>query len=163
MHFGITGEHRFFFDKHGWVEFEDLFDLDHPEKLPRSRKLAEIAADLMRAPSVRLVSDQPLPDLESVAAISSVHGVVGGVILCLSGESEEPMLPSKPGSGVFLKPNTPIDFTSFSGDYLLITYGGPHLIYTPNPKDALGITYKDQGYSAGDRVSDASCPTLFRG
>jgi hypothetical protein len=164
MHFGVTGEHKYYYSDHGWIEFEEAFSPSDPDKLPRSRGLAEIMAELCNARSIRFGCAQPLPfmDGKTLGEISSVRGIVGGAILCLEGGSENELLPSVPGSAVFVKPSTPLTVTGEGGRFILITYGGPRLVYAHCEADPLRNTWKDFGLSAGDRIDDRACPVLYR-
>jgi hypothetical protein len=164
MHFGVTGEHKYYYSDHGWIEFEGAFALSDPAKLPRSRNLAEVMAELSHERSIRLVCCQPLPKLDglSLSEICSVRGIVGGAILCLKGESENELLPSAPGSAIFVKPSTPLSVADAEGEYLLVIYGGPRLVYADCALDPVRKRWKEASLSAGDRIDDIVCPVLFR-
>lgn len=144
------------------------------------RVFAEIASELTEVKPLRLAYDQALivgrglpqefGQVASIQEISSIQGLVCGVLIALqSNEGEEPLegsLPHKEGHGVFFTPTAPINFPELfkkQGDtYLLIVYCKVISRYAINGNDPLSHLMKGFGYSAGDKLVDQYHPVLFR-
>lgn len=122
---------------------------------------------------------QLLSEVHSLADISCLQGVLCGLMLCLSfsHEGQSIQLPkdaeaplnifcSKPGSGVYFDPSSPIDFSQLThrkGDrYLLITYVQPSSVYLLKENDIHTHALKSVGYVFGDKLKEKLNPIVFR-
>lgn len=232
MKFATAKEHREFFRKNQFVEFEELLSayqlkqmqsaikeslalrmqtpivdlLDHkPEQLfshgrdlwrgspvikktITQQRLAEIASELISIRTMRLGYDQlfttvPQPILKesslytsllkqphTLEEISSLQGVICGLMLCLTGESSKDSPPDifcgRAGNGVFFSPKVPINFPllleKVNESYLMLVYVQPNSVYVHCANDPLGHSFKSVGYNFGDKLLDKNNPILNR-
>jgi len=177
-------------------------DNDHIKKLVLSSHLAEVASDLIEFRPLRLAYDQfysttthqkhvfqqtepnAYQDLllqpRSLKEVSSVQGILCGLMICLAGEKEEQpkenteeesghkqqIFSSNPGNGVFFSPEALLDFHTLSQKhphrYLLITYTHPTSIYFLQDTNPQTHQLKNLGYVFGDKLSDKLNPIVFR-
>jgi hypothetical protein len=165
-----------------WREDESL------KKLFLHRRLAEIAGELNEIHSLRMGSDQLLLgekkalDLStenvyeqylkqegSLQERSCFRPVAAGLLVCLEpivSEIDYPLFSKIVGSGVFFKPDLPLDLSPLvdmqSGRYILISYVDPRTVYVLNENEPHTHTLKHLGYVFGDRLSDRLNPLIFR-
>lgn len=169
--------------------FRESAELQKLECLP---KLAAIAAELTRETHLRLGYDQILKSTTkeisssetaflkwfskppSIEQISSLQGVICGLLICLNDETCEPQeektieikcpLPRKAGSATFIHPSLalPINqlYTSNQAIYLLITYIGPRAVYIHQENDPHTHHLKALGYGFGDKLQEKHFPTV---
>lgn len=170
-------------------------DLQLPslKKIACNKQLGTLAAELSLKKNLRLAFDQviltnPLPKNTQNEAfshllkksyklpeISSVQGIVGGVVIMLSqknhlSEEEEAhyssknLFPKEPGSAVFFNQYFPISldllFQMREASYLLIAYSEKNSVYIFNEKDPHTHALKSQGYAFGDRLLEKDHPTV---
>jgi hypothetical protein len=151
-----------------------------------SKKLAEVASELFEIKPLRLGYDQlivapnaysePLfSQPQTLEEISSIQGVLGGVMLCLRGKelaNEETistftndLFSNKAGSGIFFRANTNIDFSQLVNHlgqrYLLIVYTHAVSVYI-HSNDPNASFLKQFGYNFGDKLTDKLHPIVFR-
>lgn len=157
----------------------DLWREDEPlKKKICSLPLARIAQELTQCKSIRLGFDRLLfhwrdqPNAQAAfAEISCINGLCAILLLCLteSGSaktSEADLFPSSAGSGVYLLPTVPFDFSYLAAHpdqrYLIIGYAQPFSQYWLNEKDVYVYQLKNLGYIYGDGLKDALHPVLLR-
>jgi hypothetical protein len=151
-----------------------------------SKKLAEIASELLEIKPLRMGYDQlivapnayaePLfSQPQTLEEISSIQGILGGVMLCLKGRglTEEETIPTftndlfsnKAGSGVFFRADTIIDFNQLTNHlgqrYLLVVYTHAVSVYI-HSSDPNAHFLKQFGYNFGDKLNDKLHPIVFR-
>lgn len=146
---------------------------DPVAKVTKNRQFAKLMGDLIDAKVIRLGYDQLLPSAQTflkgevtLQSISCIQGVVGGLMLCLTGEGEgDGVFSGRAGSGVFFAPDCPIDFSYMQRhpeeSYFMIVYSDQKAVYVVNREDPLGHQLMNQGYSSGDRLSDSLNPILI--
>lgn len=172
------------------------------KKALASPTLGELAAELLNVLPLRLAYDQYLPCYHGVVAeerypaqiaepqvyanllertaflegISSVQGMVGGILICLcppsspgapaaSTEGVVPW-PEHAGGGVFFKASMPLDFTflkkNLGGKYILLAYCRERSVYVLQNGDPQVHALKHVGYALGDRLNDKLNPIVAR-
>lgn len=161
------------------------------KKLVAQKQLAEIASELIEQKPLRLGYDQLFPELRgrtyqssvsdayhqllnthlTLNEVSSIDGVLCGLMLCLKGDGTGPAEPktvfsNMPGNGVFFSPDAPLDFQHLTKHplqrYLLIVYSRKSSFYKLNEQDPHTYALKHLGFSFGERLSDKSHPTIIR-
>lgn len=212
----VAREHRDFFRKNGWVEFDAFLsekdfstlkdEVDQAlcsrlnvknENLPHvateqrfkhgrdlwrthaalrktvlSLQLAAVAAELLEQKILRygydlLIPGQKgrenphlLPDKVTLADISAIQGIIGGVFICLDGEAEHPFA-SKPGHAVVFKGDLVLEFSKAAkSNTLLIVYTQANSVYVWREKDPMGAFLKQYGLNFGDRLGDLTHPIV---
>lgn len=154
---------------------------------------AAIASELIELSPIRIGYDQffiqktsfpfltgPYKELTSktrtLKEISSLDGVVCGLMLCISASSDTPsettsiktprLFSHIPGHGVFFRPDFHINFEELlqgtSSKYILIVYAKASTLYILQPEDPHAHALKLLGYGIGDKLSDKLNPILFR-
>jgi hypothetical protein len=227
MKYAVDSEHRDFFQKHRFLELEELLtpkqleeanaaieaalkvrlsvnQLDQQSaenlfmagrdlwrqdqqlrKLICQRGLAEIASELISVKPIALAFDQLIvsPDLHplvtadnrayidlmktptSLEEISSVQGLVCGLLLCLRAGEPHPLFPSVAGHGVYFDPKVPLDFGFLRRDrerrLLLIAYAEKSSYYYQQNNDPHLHYLKRFGYHFGDKLSIKHIPPVF--
>lgn len=188
----ISTEKQFYAGRDLWRDSPVL------KKLITHNRLAEIASELVQYKPLRLGYDQyypPVPSSKIMMAeerqgysdlmgkeislneISSLQGILCGLMICLEGNNTtEPaadpeamqvnIFASKAGNGVFLAPDKRIDFgklrTLPSQRYLLVVYTSPTTIYILREDDPHTHALKRLGYVFGDKLSDKLNPIIYR-
>lgn len=167
------------------------------KKTVTNAALADLAAELFDKKPLRLAYDQYLPEWQpsthyhsaeqshysdllkrrlSLEEVSSVQGVIGGLLICLKtpimGSESFPeelqwmTWPRRSGSGVFFKGSAPLDFriiTQWQGaSYLLIVYCRDSSVYIVQNNDPQLHALKYIGYNFGDRLNDKLNPIVIR-
>lgn len=159
------------------------------KKYATSSRLAEIASELIEYKPLRLAYDQFYPSLHSnvplqlsstpyrdlirqprsLKEISCVQGILGGLILCLDGDTESTttaLFPAKAGSGVFFSAEAVLDFNELFQEkphrYWMIVYTHPTSIYLLEEADPQTHELKRAGYVFGDKLSDKLNPIVYR-
>jgi hypothetical protein len=170
------------------------------KQLVMRTSLAHIAEELMLRSPIRLAYDQlfifpkssePSAFAEvtsktdylamdakpiTLAEMSCIQGLFGGVMLCLKGPDKLPLQSEKinptpfslkAGNGIFLAGdlllNWPALFAVRSGaTYLLITYCEECSVYIHEDRDPCRHSLRDLGFSFGDRLNDRTHPILKR-
>lgn len=104
----------------------------------------------------------------------SIQGALGGVMLCLSDNTagsetaaaEQTVFSQKVGHGVFFNSKATIDYPSLlqrqGQRFLLLVYTHPTSVYVPKDQDPLFYSFKNVGYSFGDRLNDKVNPIIYR-
>lgn len=149
-------------------------------RLVRSRHLAEVAYEMTNASPLRLGRDLLLTGASSPAtlplftgprSLSDVvcyQGMACAALIRLTGESsaEDTIIPPTPGAGVFLGPDTQLDFAALTADvestFLLIIYLTKRAVYVASDLDPTPHADKELGYAIGDRIGDKGHPTVWR-
>lgn len=157
-------------------------------KYATSSRLAEIASELIEYKPLRLAYDQFYPSLHSTVPpflastpyrelirqprslkeVSCVQGVLGGVILCLAGDTENnhSLFTGKAGNGVFFSAETVLDFHELFQEkphrYWMIVYTHPTSIYVLQEADPQTHEMKRAGYVFGDKLSEKLNPLVYR-
>jgi hypothetical protein len=112
----------------------------------------------------------------SLQSMSSIQGIVCGLMLCLSSSNEshcdleEEIKPHcfslKAGNGVYFTSNAEIDFPSLverqGQRYLLIAYTKKTMIYVVQPEDPHAHDLKKLGYSYGDILTIKHHPVVYK-
>jgi hypothetical protein len=114
---------------------------------------------------------------------SCIQGIQCGLMLCLSGENQESVIPitnfdvsgfpsninvfsAKPGNGFFFTPQVTIDwkqlFSHLKQRYLLIVYTQATSVYVYKEFDPQGNQMKECGYCFGDKLLDKWNPIVHR-
>ncbi len=161
---------------------------DKVRKIATNPNFASLAAQLMEQKQIRLGYDQLFPETRHLFAayaipdvyssflrkkaslndVSSLNRIVCGLMLCISGAGGEPLplFSAKRGSGVFIDPELPLDFSQLKERpghrYLLIVYVPQTTQYIINEKDPNTYALKHLGYGIGDALRDKLNPLLFR-
>jgi len=167
-------------------EGRDLWRRSAPfKRLARNVAFAEIAADLTNTLQLRLGLDQFFPPFEpyeplyanylkggvTLSEVSSIQGVICGLMLCLKAPSKPAEHPSqlfsvKAGNGIFFDPNWQMPLQEkegrSDGEYLLIVYADPSAVYIQQEKDPLNHLWKRLDYGYGDRLKEKTHPTLLK-
>jgi hypothetical protein len=165
-------------------------------------RFAETASDLLDVKPIRLGYDQFFPNPENrekfkneeeiyppflennytLHQISSLQGLLCGLMLCINGDSPgdtvegdkqsfqsvDPIdiFSTTKGNGIFFKPDVPINFSKLltikKCQYLLITYTQATTVYVLQETDPFSHQLKHLGYGFGDRLSDKQNPVLYR-
>ncbi len=199
MRYTFTAEQRFFFSKRGYIEFEQLLTpllLEQALSLltslksnwEPSRQSEALRTILMKQlphsagcgllghPCLRLAFDQFYSPKSSVKgscsldSMGSVHPIVGGLLVRLSGYSASdplhPWLPTTPGHGTFLSSTLSIDQDRLCQEpdcaFWLIAYIGDKALYTLTAHDPHTHQLKSLGYVFGDQVEERTHPLLAR-
>jgi hypothetical protein len=189
MEFAVHGYHRAFMDSRGWLQFEGIFtpeEVSHLADLPPSydlwrhsspvrklvlrRSLADLMAQLLDLPSLRIGYDQLLPAGASTIwqpEKSSIQGLTGGLLIPLNPapprvptEQPEP-LPIPLGGGLVLRPETPI-IGPLPQTCLFIAYVTDPAVFRYQENDPYGICLRNLSYSLGDRLCEPQHPLLCR-
>lgn len=162
-------------------------DLRHLVCQPR---FAEVASELVEMKPVRLGYDQLFPAIEqetrdevfnkflqqtaTLEEISSVDGILCGLMLCLSpplqGILEEKdgidIFPRQAGRAIFFRPNIPINLQNYfhhrGQRYLMIVYTSGNSRYLLKEGDPHTHALKRLGYIVNDKLSDRYHPIVYR-
>jgi hypothetical protein len=187
MEFAIHGYHRAFMDSRGWLQFEGLFspeeltplaalppDYDlwrrHPavRQLVLRRRLADLVAQLLDAPSLRIGYDQLIPAGSPVwnPATSSIQGLNGALIIPLEAvpilPTEQPQpFPIPFGGCLVTRAATPLP-DPLPQTCLLIAYLSDPAVFRYQEADPYGRHLRNLGYALGDRLSEPQHPLLCR-
>src|ERR1700733_8146873 len=118
--------------------FSDLWrSSDIIKKIELQSNIPQIALDLSGQSAIRLGYDLYLPTFQNnnfinpnskLLDISSIQGIVMGVLLCLEGaktdsESADSFFPSQPGNATFFSPTFPIAFPEIENQsFLIVAY-----------------------------------------
>lgn len=160
------------------------------KKYVTNRSLAEIASELIEYKPLRLAFDQFYPSLSktspflqkglykqflqqprSLKEISSIQGLLCGLVICLSGEPGEEnkpvtIFPSIPGNGTFFSVDAVLDFQELLQEqahrYLMVAYTHATSIYVLEENDPQTHELKRLGYVFGDKLSDRDHPLVYR-
>lgn len=161
------------------------------KKVVMQKQLAQCAADLAEVSALRFGYDQLFPELRgrtyrsaisdayhhllnhsaSLNGISSIQGIVCGLMLCLQGDSTGPaetgsVFTTIPGNGVFIHPDFILDFQYLMKHpmqrYLLIVYTKNNAVYARNDADPHTHALKPLGYNFGEKLSDKFHPMVCR-
>jgi len=178
------------------------------KKLILQKSLAEVAAELLEVRALRMGYDQLIPDLSATAIsapddpyrnwllqtsslqdISSIQGIMTGLIICLKAPQleDEPietastdleaktvtppivvtpsLFSTTPGNGVYFSPDAPLDFNDLAArqgyTYLLIVYTKATSVYCKRENDPHTNEFRQLGYNFGDRLSDRYHPLII--
>jgi hypothetical protein len=180
MKFALAKEHREFFAKNHYIEFENLLTLEEStllhrkitellpkkqhdlwrqdkdlEKIVLSRKLAEVAADLFKQPELRIAFDQYQKETSprSLQQRSSLQPLIAALALPL----DEPL-----SSAIYFSPTTPEQLPFFSRPLLLIAYCSNKTQYTLVKEDPHTHALKALGYAFGDSINSSTHPLLLK-
>lgn len=161
------------------------------KKIVLQKQFAEIAADLVEQKPIRLGYDQLFPELpgriyksaisdayhqllntpSTLAKISSIQGVLCGLILCIKGDNSGAAEPGSvftriPGNGVFFQADAPLDFNYMvqhpQHRYLLIAYVRNSSLYVRNDADPHTHALKQFDYAFGEKLSVKWHPIIIR-
>lgn len=244
MKFAIAKEHKDFFYKHGWIEFENFVSPEqlllinaavdqaladrlkiplhklplHPSEtfflhgrdLSRSiaelrsfvlqARFSEIASELLEKKPLRLGYDQLFParfnypdfsinqkskkpyqsfieQAATIEEVSSLEGVLGGLMICLKKESKqnshtkfEPngidIFPKLPGQVIFFGPSTLINWNNLYSHeghrFYLIVYAQLTTLYQLKSRDSHAHYLKQLGYIINEKLTDKLNPIVYR-
>lgn len=231
----IAKEHRDFYKKNGWIEFENILTVDQLNllnqsidkvlsermKVPEDKifavtsesafqngrdlwraseslrklvclpKIGEIVSELIELKPLRLGYDQYLPpispnkilqspsynkfleDQYDLENMSSIKGLVAGLIICLNSAKEEAtvensldIFPNILGHLTIFNPQIPFNFASLSAHpfqrYYLMVYAQSSSYYYQQPNDPHTHNLKKYGYVYNDKLSDKLNPIVYR-
>jgi len=163
MRFSLVPEDRYTYREEGEVTFVDLLSAEEVAELKgdpsrasmvaRRRAYARVMAELSHEKRVRLGGFEMVTTLpeRSLDESKSLQGMVGGVAICLEGETS--------GSAHFFSATK-----SFAENeeslYLVIAYAKLDAVYVYNADDPETHALKKQGYGFGDRLRDETHPVL---
>ncbi len=247
MKIAIAKEHREFYKKNGWIEFENILTNDqlvlfnrsidqvlseklkvpedkvvavssesafqHGRDLWRSNealrklifmpRIGEIVSELIELKPLRIGYDQYLPpiaassisksplyhkflgDEQNLENMSSIKGVVAGLIICLTSTKEEveenkevevnkqvevnnqiDIFPNLPGHVIVINPTVSFNFSNLpthpNQRYYLIVYVQNSSYYYLQPNDPHTHHLKKYGYVFNDKLSDKLNPVVYR-
>ncbi len=151
------------------------------KKFVTNSQFAQIASQLTNHDHLRVAFDQLLTSLPSyenpdnlpnlfrgrynLDQMSSVQGLVCGLLINIDAEDPPSSLPLKPGNGVFFSPNWPIDFHEIlmtpHQKYLLLVYAKQNSLYRFQPLDPATHELKKLGYGFGDTLLHDHHPIIF--
>lgn len=182
MRYAILPEHREYFLRNGQVEFEKLLSEDEVaalktafggldrtrdlsrinpvfQKIARSARLANVAANLVGCEPLRLVYDEIFEvRAHSIAESCAFRELRCALLLCLDGIGS--------GNGVYLDVNRPLESYSLplhpESLFWLIVYGEGSARYYLNPLDPYGHVPKRHGYVFGDALKNKDFPLVTR-
>lgn len=143
------------------------------------RRFAEMMADLVEERPLRLAFDQAIVDWgfenpetpfasQSLETMSSLRGLVGGLILCLKDATgpDIPFFPKKAGNGICISPSLelPLNHIYHGAEqrYLIIAYGRAVTLFVHQSDSAYGAALRNMGYNYGDRLVDRVHPVVIR-
>lgn len=112
----------------------------------------------------------------TIESVSSLQGIVAGVILCLKGQTELPQedvasalqfFPAYLNQLVIFDSQALVDFHQLlqhpNSSYLMLTFTKPSAVYVYNEEDPNAEALRSVGYHLGDRLSDKKNPIVYRG
>lgn len=212
MKFSSSTEQRDYFAKNRFVAFEGLFKPEELQVLNQvidglpktnrgrdifredpavkkvifSRRLVELAFDLLQKKPIRFAFDQvlfekpafqknqqePLEPPKTFLDLSCVRPLECVFLICIQSAvfAEPETSPTtafalEPGSGILARPDVIFPFMNFSPSpsrrYLMIAYGNSHSQYLYEPQDPGCHFLKSLGYVFGDRLNEKLHPTLL--
>lgn len=158
------------------------------KQLATQQTLAYVASELFLKTPLRLGYDQLfIPDKKPEAAlsyyalsneplslkeISSIQGVVGGVMVCLekpetASSTDFTLFAPAAGSAIFFSAEISLPWELFlrscqGGRYLLVAFTAENSVYIQNEQDPNQHSLKNYGFTFGDRLNDRSHPILYR-
>lgn len=168
---------------------------DYISKLVRKVGISGLAAEVFHEQPLRLAYDQcicgglPFEDGQSLEEMSSIQGLVGGLLICVDGDLEreekaesterklrrsvedaepDPIDVFSPhrGSAIFFAPDRPLIKDSLAHDprrcYLLIAYATMRPVYVRRAGDPHAHGLKDYDYVFGDTLKEETHPLVFR-
>jgi len=174
----------------------DLFREDPAiRKMISQKHFAEIAFELIQQKPLRLGYDQffPSPPMQqildhhqspychllksrpSLQEMSSLQGVLCGLMICIRAELTEndntiqegtTIFSRKAGNGVFFSSSAAVNFADLikctDCSYLLVVYVHSSAVYILNTLDPNVYALKEYGYSLGDKLTDKLNPIILR-
>lgn len=168
MRFTTSFEHRDFFSKNGYIEFEKLISLEECalllskktgldlwrrdpliKKISLRSQFGEIASQLSRTKVLRIGFDLLLDPLHSPSLLDSSLKPSIGLLIILAGE--------KTGSGLFFHPK--LLFPQMEKAFL-ITYCESKTLYHFKKEDPYTHHVKKLGYAFGDLIKNDTHPLI---
>jgi len=234
MKIAVAKEHRDFFKKNGWIEFDNIFSLtrldqlnaavdftladrlkisttkllnalpeslylegrdlwrdnDQLRQLVSSPRLGEIVSELIELKPLRLGFDQILQAANgsripkssnyakflqvevSLQSLSSVKGLVAGMLICLDnpseaiGVDETNIYPRQAGNVTVFNPESLINFSHLINHsnqrFYLIAYAQSSSYYIHEPNDPHLHALKKYGYAFNEKLTDKLNPIIYR-
>lgn len=180
MKYALAKEHREFFAKNHYIEFEGLLTIEEITSLQRkiaqllpkkqrdlwredvdlqkivlNRKLAEVASDLFKQSELRIAFDQYQKESSplSLQQRSSLHPLVAALAIPLD---------ELFGTVIYFSPTTPEQLSFFSRPLLLIAYCTNKTQYTLVKEDPYTHALKVLGYAFGDPINSSTHPLLLK-
>ncbi|MBS0622691.1 MAG: hypothetical protein JSR80_07020 [Verrucomicrobia bacterium] len=170
MRYALTALHHHHFQADGWIVFEGLINSQEAEalelgpirdgwrtfdavrKIACSRPLGEIAAELLRVPTLRLAFTERLEELPSTSLQerSCIQGLLGALLINLQTHEV-----------VVINPLFPLDQLPKSA-YFLIAYASERACYVKNEKDPFTHLLKERGMVFGDPLNEGHHPLVYR-
>ena len=158
-----------------FLESHDLFrSIPDLKMFLLSPQVAMIISQLTHQNSFRLLFDQLLvypaclhyPNPLFVSDLSFQGVLLAGLIKLSGPESDQGVLPRKPGFVSFFNPHKELPLDAFlersSTEYLLFVFGKRDALYTLAPKDPHGQLLKKLGYGYGDHLNNEFHPLIFK-
>ncbi len=210
MLFAAAPEHRKFFNKNGYIVFEDVLPIAQIDELKQkldallakkqhcslqalpkqktqelflhgrdmwredplikkislSRSFGEVASDLFFTKPLRIGYDQYFhPGLEPIVISQNLHDacslqkVVGGLYVQLSDIEQDPLLPLKKGSVLFVSAKLQVNIEVRS-PLLQIVYCMDKTRYFPQAQDPHANFLKKLGYQSGELILNTTHPIV---
>lgn len=160
------------------------------KKVVLNRGFAEAASSLVEVRPLRIGYDQAycvpadgklgigvystlLSSTPTLQELSSIQGVVCGLMLCIKAAAPElnsidssTIFPVKEGNGVMFAPDLPINFLELTHRagyvYLLIVYVQGKAVYIHHDSDPHLNEFRKLGYTFGDKLSETLNPTVYQ-
>jgi hypothetical protein len=158
-----------------FLESHDLFrSLPDLKMLLLSPQVAMVISQLTHQNAFRLLFDQLLvfpaslhyPNPLNISDLSFQGVLLGGLLKLSGAESEQSVLPRKPGFVSFFNPTKEIPMDLFqersSTEYLLFAFGKKEALYKLSPKDPHTHSLKNFGYGYGDHLNNEFHPLIFK-
>lgn len=161
----------------------DLFHSGHDlwrsseqfNKILKQRDLARVASELLLRKPLRLGYDQYLvppltyPCTDSLNRISSIQGILCGLLICLvNAETVIPndIFPTKAGDGTYFLADFDFPWEQMAAltdlSYLLVVYTHERALYIHQINDPHQHVLKEYGYTYGDRLTDQWNPIVYQ-
>lgn len=176
LNLGIAEVQKEFSKQDPWMVGRDLWRRNEKiKKIVFSKRLAELAFELLQKKPLRIAFDQFLPpnfglqktlpkdcSIQEASCITLLHGLY---ILCLkTDKSDDNDELEAQGGGYFVLPSSPFPFEMIkpSCSYFLIGYGDLFSQYLFQPNDPHVHFLKSFGYVFGDKLHERFHPLLLR-
>lgn len=190
MRYNITSQQFDFFQKQGWIVFEELFSKEeasairslledaqtnHRRDLERENpplykalklsRLGQAAAQLFHKKRIKLAFTEfspAFPQTISLEEISSVSELFGGCLIQLIDHPlpEYPHLPQQIGDVGFYAKHFPIDFSLLKTPCLLVAFASEKALYIFQENDPSTHFLKKLGYGFGDHLTNETHPII---
>ncbi len=185
MKYSISRDQHFFFEKHHFIEFDDLLTAEEHSKLVKGiakpgtvlrdlsyfsesvksvthlPRLAKLASELSRKRPLRFGFDQLLRPPFTISNLYNevcIRGLVMALFLSVDDKG------GKKSHGIFAEPVCDLALLPLNREeeYIVIGWAEEKALYVLQPNDAYTHELKKQGYVFGDRLTEKWHPILTR-